>query len=352
MHRHKRSAEGAPCRTRRGVCVAATLLIVCGSGCSSRTTDLKTAARFVAEDLAPYVPRHEGSFVAVSDLLTAGRTTYLGQRAADYISDCLHDELGTLVVDRRDLAQQLTEHQFQWSDFAFDERIVAFGQKTPATVIVTGTLERYDDEAYDLRCRLLDLRSGRMLARSAHLVEVSEETERDLAQMPVEHTRSPIAAPPVDRQLRTAAERLATGIVSSIQRQNLTGLSVAVGALRGPDGPGETRYGKALLQFMQNELQIQGQPVELRLLARRDLGAVLEMQRIEHTPFFDEDKRAALDKSEGAQATLYGHVERVGRAMQVTIELTDLETKAILHTDSMRVPYGAGQDELMQSAGP
>ena len=78
----------------------------------------------------------------------------------------LHDELGSQVLDRRDLEQQLAEHQFQWSDFAFDERIVAFGKKTPATVIVTGTIHPVGDDLFDMRCRLLDLRTGQVLARS------------------------------------------------------------------------------------------------------------------------------------------------------------------------------------------
>jgi hypothetical protein len=172
--------------------------------------------------------------------------------------------------------------------------------------------------------------------------------EKHLQRPPVAHIKKPTSAPPIDRQLRTAAERLAEKMVSAIRRKNMIGLRVGIGWFKGPASEEESQYGKALVGFLQNELLEQGRSVELRLLARRDLDTALQMQRPEQTPFFDENKRADLDKAEGADAVLYGHVERVGRSYQVTIELTDLETKAILHADSLRIPYGEGQDELMR----
>ncbi len=312
-------------------------------------TDLQVAASHLAGDLSECLPAGGHARVAVCDLLTEGKATYLGQRLADYLADHLHEEIGQNVLDRRDLELQLDEHEFQWSDFAFDRNIVAFGQKTPATVIITGTIDDYP-EKFDIRCRAIELRTARILCTSGWRMDRTDTNETHLHRPPIKHLKKPTSAPPIDRQLRTAASRLGGNLITAIRRNRLNGLKVALGILKGPNMPDESLYGKALMSFLQAELQEKGRSVELRLLARRGLKSALDMQRIEHTPFFDENSRTDLDKAEGAHAVLYGHLERVGRACQATIELTDLETKAILHTDSLRIPYGSGQDQLMRPA--
>jgi TolB-like protein len=164
---------------------------------AAQVADLKDGVERLAGQLAQSVPTGRVVRVVVTDFPDLqGVTSNLGRYIAERLTTRLSAQQKTFrVIERRRLAQVLSELKFGMSDLVDPAKAKQLGQLLGAEAIVVGTVSDLGN-VVDLDARIIEIETSNILPGVSAVISKDETVRRMIDEGRAAPTDSPPSAPP------------------------------------------------------------------------------------------------------------------------------------------------------------